>query len=131
MTEEVKERFDWLPLVWALLFCGWLFGIPILLLQSAAAVPFMGIGSPGDYARRDSLQTWAGIVAVALPLIGFALAAVFRRKFPAILFGVILLVVGGLFGVQAMYRAQHQPNPPNDHHVCQEHSGGDNVCPGD
>ena len=132
MTEQVKpeQRFDWLRLVWVVLFCGWLFGVPELLLQSAISVPIMGVATPEEQTRRDSLLTWAAIIAVVLPLVGVVLAGIFRRKTAAIIFGVMLLLVGSGLGYQALYRARHQPNPPNDHSVCQEHSGSDNVCPG-
>jgi hypothetical protein len=136
VTEEMKpdQRVDWLPLVWTLLFCAWLFGVPWLMLQSVFSVPLStgGVASDADLAQRDTLARWAATAAVTLPLVGVLLAAIARRKAPAIIFGIALLLSTVVVGYGLANEARHQPTPAptNDHTICQEHSGGDNECPG-
>ena len=135
MTELRKptRRFDWLVPVWALLFCAWLFGVPVLVAESVLSVPFIGVADDDALARRDSLLMWAEIAAVGLPLVGVALAAIARWKTPAIVFGIALLLSSMVVGYAKVSEAnQHRgPAPVNDHSICQERSGGGNECPGD
>lgn len=131
MTETVKARADWLPLLFVLLFCAWLFGVPALFLQAAFSVPFMGVPSDADLATRDTLTTWATVAAVGLPLAGLAAAGFARRKVAAIVFAVALLPSVVILGYDWAKSVHDRPAPRDDHSVCQEHSGGGNVCPGD
>ncbi|PPK65567.1 hypothetical protein V5P93_005038 [Actinokineospora auranticolor] len=134
MTAETRpeQRFDWLPLVWVLLFFAWLFGVPLLFLRAVFAMPFTGMASAAEVARRDSMVMWTEIVAVALPLVGVLLAAVTRRKVPAVVFGIALFLSVSVVGYERTLNARHHPppEPTSDWPVCQEHSGGDNECPG-
>jgi hypothetical protein len=136
VTEEMKpdQRVDWLPLVWTLLFCAWLFGVPMLVLQSVFSVPLFGgtVASDAELARRDTLAVWATIAAVMLPLLGVVLAAIARRKAPAIVFGIALLLSTAVVGYGLASKARNHPMPAttNDYPICQERSGGGNECPG-
>ncbi|GAA2998742.1 hypothetical protein [Actinokineospora diospyrosa] len=134
MTAELRpdQRLGWLPLVWVLLFCTWLFGVPMLVLESAFSMPFMGVPTAADYAERDMLAMWAKIVAVGVPFLGVLLAAITRRTAAAAVFVTLLLLSLAVIGYHRAYDARHNPTPvpTPEQRACQEHSGGDNRCPG-
>jgi hypothetical protein len=73
------------------------------------------------------------VVAPGLPVVGLVLAGLTRSWVGAVVFAV-LLVFGLLLDLWLgpdLYRARRpDPTPQSRVTVCQEHSGGDNRCPG-
>ncbi|GAA2987195.1 DUF6234 family protein [Actinokineospora diospyrosa] len=132
VEERPDQRLSWLLLVWVLLFCTWLFGVPLLVLQAAFTGAFTPVDTAADLAERDRLTMWAEIVAVGVPLVGVLLAAITRRRAPAVVFGILLFLSVAVAGYNWAYDARHNPAPATtpEPRICQEHSGGDNRCPG-
>lgn len=118
VTEDAKPKqgTDKVQLGLILLFVGWLATLPVAALQ-------------GLFATQEAAMF--GFIVVLVPLAGLVIAGIDKRKVASIVFGLaFLLTLSAIgYGVASTYR--HPPNPPNDHSVCQEHSGSDNVCPGD
>ncbi|MBM7773954.1 apolipoprotein N-acyltransferase [Actinokineospora baliensis] len=135
MTVETRpdQRPSLLPLLWVLLFFTWLFAVPALALESAlSGWSFMGSPSAAALAKSDRLAMWAEILAVAVPLVGVVLALITRRNAPMRVFGTILFLSVVVIGCVWVAESRHNPAPAPTpvYRGCQEHSGGDNRCPG-
>jgi len=133
--ETRSSRFDGVP-VWV----GWAV-LPVTLLWLAATAWAVGrallhaggevsdafwSGSYGGISVRSHILV-AVVIAVGPPVLGMAIALGWRRPPKTVLLaaGVVLLGLGLIFVV-----ASADDTPAPEHRVCQEHSGGDNVCPG-
>ena len=108
----------------------------------AASLVWQGMGlllhffgesaTPEELAESRRLLRLAAVIGPAVPLVGLLLALWVRRRGVVIYF-VVLLVLGSLFaglvGFDELGRWEPAPVDPGPR-GCQEHSGGDNRCPG-
>lgn len=95
----------------------------------------LATGAEQQLARRLALAACA--VAVGGPVLGFALAVRAEDRVGRWTFVVmatvglaVAAVVAVGFGLPGQYAADPTPQPSSTRSVCQEHSGGDNWCPG-
>jgi hypothetical protein len=121
----------------ALLWGVWLLVPPVLVFDGAiTAAPFFG-EQPTDDERSEAAALFlvAGLLAVGVPLVGLVLTVRARARVATGAF-VVALVVGAVVLAMSIpegwWRDRNAPpaqttDPPV---VCQEHSGGDNDCPG-
>lgn len=88
--------------------------------------------TPEEAAEAHRLLRLAAFVGAAVPLVGLLLALWVRRR-RVVTYFVVLLVLGGMFaglvGFDELSRWEPAPVDPGPG-GCQEHSGGDNRCPG-
>lgn len=120
-----------------LIWVAWVFA-PLLLAVAAvgSVVTFLGEQpTAAEQAQADRLLVAAALAAVCLPLAGLVLSAWHERSGSAAAFAVALGI--GLLAVVAVLHGVGRGPAPSaiPHHstggACQEHSGGDNRCPGD
>ncbi|MCZ2821319.1 hypothetical protein O2V63_13320 [Modestobacter sp. VKM Ac-2977] len=117
-----------------LILVAWVVVPPLLAFGGAiGAAPFLGEQpTTAERAQATGLFVVAAVLALGLPLLGVMLT--WRtRKAAAACFGAAMIVVAILIAplLAQEFRgdvggAQVDSGPP----VCQEHSGGDNRCPG-
>jgi hypothetical protein len=88
----------------------------------------LGPWSSGEISFDPQPLMVAVVVAAGPPALGLVIALSWRRPSATVLLAACA-VLGGLSLVMLVASAEGSPAP--EHHVCQEHSGGDNVCPGD
>ena len=130
------QRSRGLTAVLVLIWVTWVLA-PLLLAGAAVAsgITFLGdLPTPAAEARADRLFVAAALTAVCLPLAGIVLSAVRDRRASAAAFAVALGI--GLLASVPVYRIvvpEPAPSaiPSHSGGACQEHSGGDNRCPGD
>ncbi len=122
--------------VLALLWTAWLL-LPAYLVLAGMGELLSFFGEvPTDADRESARRSFltAGAAAAGIPLLGAAVAACTRRTRSASVFGVA--AVAGLLGAVLLVVATAPPEPRSAIPVdrgggpCQEHSGGDNRCPG-
>jgi hypothetical protein len=101
----------------------------------ASLMTFLGDQVTAAQERRsEHLLVAAVVVAVVVPLVGLAVALWARRRGQTTAFGVAAAIAA--LGAAALLTAGSQEAPrsviPSDRGGggCQEHSGGDNRCPG-
>jgi hypothetical protein len=116
-----------------LIWLTWVLVPPLLLFGGAVtSAPFFGEQpTAADRSQSAALYLVATVLALGLPFVGLLLTWRTRRV-AAVCFGVALAVVAipvalllgrGDAGLDGPVPVQGPP-------VCQEHSGGDNRCPG-
>lgn len=124
-----------------LLTLGWVVGLGVVVwfgfrigMRSWAA---MGTGNVTGVNRadRDSavLLIWLAAVLVGSPLVIAVAAYLGRLRRTALVYLVLavgLAVPAVPIGAHARRTLHPQPAQPSRAPVCQEHSGGDNRCPG-
>ncbi|MET0693868.1 MAG: hypothetical protein ABWX96_03935 [Propionibacteriaceae bacterium] len=122
--------------IWPLAIIAWLLGTVVLLGNAfAATLTFFGeTATAEEQATSEHYLVAAAWVAVALPLVGLVSAALGRSR-PGTWVCALALLVGlgfaGLVVLSVHEHHRHDPQPPRPRvTVCQEHSGGDNRCPG-
>ena len=131
--ERTTVRPSWVPVVQLLLMAAWLVGTPLLVFSAAiGSAPFLGEQPTGaeEALSRQQLRA-AGALATGAPFAACLLAARYRQQVAATVFG--LLAALGLVGAVALSAGgtpAEQAPPPDRPPVCQEHSGGDDRCPG-
>jgi hypothetical protein len=126
-----------------LLGLAWALGTPVLAYGvMIAAAPFFGEQpTAAEVARSHRLLLGAVACGVLAPLAGVVLALWSGRRAAAVAFAVALavsLVAGtatGLVSRDSLRTVRDQLRPPTSTSrpgpvTCQEHSGGDNRCPG-
>jgi hypothetical protein len=123
------------PAALVLIWVAWVLVPPLLVFRAAitSAAFFGEEPTAAERSQSATLYLVAAALAVGLPFVGLLLT--WRsRKVAAACFGVALLVAAipvALLLAEAyrdadLSRPAPDPGPP----VCQEHSGGDNRCPG-
>jgi hypothetical protein len=122
----------WLVLLWL----AWVL-VPLLLAGSALGnlLTFFGESpTEAEQAQATRLLVLAAVAAVAIPAVGLIVSLRARRQGSAAAFvvagGLSLLAAVAVVGGTAPEEPRsaipsHQPGG-----ACQEHSGGDNRCPG-
>ena len=133
--ETRRSRFDGVPvwvrwavlpvtLIW-LAATAWAVGRALLHAGGEVSDAFWSGSYSGISVRAHVLV--AVIVAVGPPALALVIALC-RRSSPRTVLLTACVVLGGLGLVLLVASADDSPAP--EHRVCQEHSGGDNVCPG-
>jgi hypothetical protein len=132
-----------LEVLFGLLAVAWAFGTPVLGYSwMFAAAPLFGdqpTAAELAHAHRFLLGTLA--CGFLVPCVGLLLAALSGRRWAAAAFagalGLSLLAAGtlGLLSRDSLRSLRDELAPPTSTSVrgplpCQEHSGGDNRCPG-
>ena len=122
------------PAALVLIWLAWVLVPPLLVFGGAiGSAPFFGEQpTAAERAQTTTLYLVAVALALALPLLGLALTWRTRRV-AAACFGAALIVAAvpaGLLLGQEFRGAGGGPAPDSGPPVCQEHSGGDNRCPG-
>ena len=119
-----------------LLWVAWLL-VPAGLVVAAIGnlLAFFGeLPTEAEQAEARRLFVLAAVAAVGIPVVGLLVSLRTRRQGSAVAFGVaaafalvgaLVLVVGG---ARSAPRSAVPPSDPGG--TCQEHSGGDNRCPG-
>ncbi|CCH32187.1 hypothetical protein ABZ816_34505 [Actinosynnema sp. NPDC047251] len=139
MADKASEtRFPWFPAFWVLLAIAWIIAVPWLALQAAFTPPSpdprTSLDMPrtsGDFTERDALFGWVRVAAIVLPLLGVVVATIGRRWTAVIVTSSILVFSTGYIALKDDRRPYTPPAPTAPHTpICQEHSGGDNKCPG-
>lgn len=88
--------------------------------------------TPEEVAESRRLLNLAAMIGAVVPLVGLLLALWVRRR-GVLAYFVVLLVFGSLFaGLVGLDELRRWVPAPSDYGPggCQEHSGGDNRCPG-
>jgi hypothetical protein len=118
-----------------LIWLAWVLAPPLLVLGGAVgSAPFFGQQpTAAERAQSTTLYLVAAALALGLPFAGLVLT--WRtRKVAAACFGAALVVVAVpvalLLGPELGNAGPAGPSPDPGPPVCQEHSGGDNRCPG-
>jgi hypothetical protein len=132
-----------LELLLSLLGVVWALGTPVLGYgwMFAAAPLFGEQPTAAELAQAHRLLLGALACGFLVPFVGLSLAALSGRKLVALAFagalGLSLLAAGelGLLSRDSLRSLRDQLTPPTSTSVrrpipCQEHSGGDNRCPG-
>jgi hypothetical protein len=134
-VQTSTRRNGRLTAVLVLLWVAWVLA-PLLLAGAALASVLTFFGeqpSPADQAQADRLLVAAALTAVVLPLAGVLLSALRDRRASAAAFAVAL-GIGLLASVPVLREVgpDRAPSaiPSHSGGACQEHSGGDNRCPG-
>ncbi|MEU7524574.1 hypothetical protein AB0A74_02420 [Saccharothrix sp. NPDC042600] len=131
MTDLPEDRHEWVWALWLALGLLWVLAVPLLAFQAAMSVPFMGVPTEAQLARRELLSTWAERAAIAVPLLGLVAAVALKRWTAAIVLGSVLLFTAGAMVIEgARDAARNEPTVVYSPGGCQEHSGGDTRCPG-
>jgi len=122
----------WFVLLWL----AWVL-VPAGLVAAAlgSLLTFFGeLPTEAEHAEARRLFVLAAVVAVAIPVVGLILSLRTRRQGSAAAFlfaGGIALVAAVLLVVGMANQQPRSAIPSRDPGgVCQEHSGGDNRCPG-
>jgi hypothetical protein len=136
--ETRSSRFDGVPasLRWAVLPAAvlWLAAtlwavlrVVLDLLDRAGDLAFSWT-TPSAQGSVLSHVLLAVVIAVGPPTVGLAIALSWRRPLKTVLLGAcaVVLAVGLILLVTTS-----DASPAPEHRFCQEHSGGDNECPGD
>jgi cobalamin biosynthesis protein CobD/CbiB len=126
-----------------LLGVAWALGTPVLAYGSMfAAAPLFGEQpTAAELAQAHRFLLGALACGLLVPLAGLSLAVLARRRAAAVVFagalGLSLLAAGvlGLLSRDSLRSLRDELLPPPSTSVrgpipCQEHSGGDNRCPG-
>ena len=118
------------------LWLGWVLLPPVLLAWSELSTwTLYGEPVPPEEERRAFLWALAALaLAVGLPLLGLCLTVGTGSRGSPVAFGVALALGIAVAGLVLHTHQAQQPGPadPVDRGggACQEHSGGDNRCPG-
>ena len=123
------------PATLVLIWAAWVLVPPLLVFGGAiGSAPFLGEEpTAAERSQSATLYLVAAALAVGLPFVGLLLT--WRsRKVAAACFGAALIVVALpialLLGRELGSAGPDVPAPDRGPPVCQEHSGGDNRCPG-
>ena len=132
-----------LELLLGLLGSAWALGTPVLAYgwMFAAAPLFGEQPTAADLAQAHRFLLGTLACGFLVPFVGLSLAALSRRRTAAVLFagafGLSVLAAGalGLLSRDSLRSLRDELVPPTSTSVprptvCQEHSGGDNRCPG-
>ena len=133
---QTSTRDGGVTAVLVLIWVAWVL-VPLLLAGEALAsgISFLGEQpTAAELAQADRLFVAAALTAAGLPLIGILVGAWHDRRASAAAFAVAL-GLGLLVAVPVLHVVDHGPpasaiptHSPGG--ACQEHSGGDNRCPG-
>ena len=119
----------------ALLTVAWLLVTPVLAIGSLTELwTFLGEQpTAADHDRAQRRALLATLVAAGCPAAAWVVGARWQRGAVQALFavGAVSGLVGGLL-LYGMVSPESPPAPLRDEgpRICQEHSGGDNRCPG-
>ncbi|TQS45643.1 hypothetical protein [Cryptosporangium phraense] len=102
--------------------------VPVLVYQGFWAGFLVGDDAQAQ-ARSDHLMLAALIVALVASSVGIAVGWWVRLTATIVVMTVVLAVAGSIALLAAAKYDPPTPQPGPIH--CQEHSGGDNECPGD
>lgn len=130
MTDLSEERQDWVWALWLVLGMLWVLTVPLLAFRAAMSVPFMGVPTEAQLDRREFLSTWAERAAIGVPLLGLAAAVLLKRRVAALVLGSVLLFTAGGMAIDSTRDTARTEPTVYTPGGCQEHSGGDNRCPG-
>lgn len=119
-----------LTIVWILAVlgaCWWVFTTGFGLWAAA--------GRNAPHLEREMAQANMTLAAIAAggPFLIVVVAVIGRRKVTAAVHFVLGMVIGLLLlplAADAHHKLTPPPSPPGPAGFCQEHSGGDNTCPG-
>jgi hypothetical protein len=133
----------WLTAVLGLLGATWALGTPYLTLgwMFAAAPLFGEQPTAAELAQAHRFLLGALACAFLVPVLGLTLALLSGRRLAAVVFagalGLSVLAAGalGLLSRDSLRSLRDELLPPTSTSLrgpipCQEHSGGDNRCPG-
>jgi hypothetical protein len=133
----------WLPAVLGLLGIVWALGAPYLTLgwMFSGAPLFGEQPTAAEVAQAHRYLLGALACGFLVPIAGLSLALLSGHKLAAVVFagalGLSVLAAGelGLLSRDSLRSLRDQLVPPTSTSVrgpipCQEHSGGDNRCPG-
>ena len=117
-----------------LIWLAWVLVPPMLVFGGAiGAAPFLGEQpTAAEQTQATLLLVLAAVLAVGLPLLGIALTWRTRRL-AAACFGAALILASiptALLLAEEFRAGVGEPVHDHGPVVCQEHSGGDNRCPG-
>jgi hypothetical protein len=119
----------------ALLWVVWV-GAPVVLWFGAVMSLANFLGEPPTAADEQEALRWAivgAVFAVGVPLLGLGLSLRGRRRVSATGFGgaVVVGLILSTAVVWPFWTTVHPAQPTvYERGGCQEHSGGDNRCPG-
>ena len=129
---SASQTIGWFVLLWV----AWVL-VPAGLAVAAfgSLLTFLGeLPTEAEKAEARRLLILAALVAVAIPVVGLIMSLRARRQGSAAAFvvaGGIALIAAVLLVVGAAPERPRSAIPSRDHGgACQEHSGGDNRCPG-
>jgi predicted exporter len=129
-----KTGRPWLELAVAALVVGALLVTPYLALQAfASGFTFMGTPTAERLAAAKRYSTAALLVGTIVPIVGITATAYTGQRGLRWLFGIVLTItlIGGLAWAEHLSDERRLPPAPSGPPAgCQEHSGGDNRCPG-
>ena len=132
LSGDRPARTSWATLV--LIWLAWVVVPPLLVFGGAiGAAPFLGEQpTAAEQSQATTLFVVAAVLALGLPLLGVVLT--WRtRKAAAACFGAAVIVVSIPLALLLAPEFRGDGGGSTLDHgppVCQEHSGGDNRCPG-
>ena len=133
-ARPVRRQAGTSSAVLVLIWLAWILVPPLLVFGGAiGAAPFFGEQpTAAEQAEATRLYVIASVLALGLPSLGVLLT--WRtRAVAAACFGAALVLVCipvAMLMAQEFRGQSIGPAPDDGPPVCQEHSGGDNRCPG-
>ena len=129
---SASQTTGWFVLLWL----AWVLVPAYLFVAAVTSVPLFTGEQPtaAEEAQADRLLLLAALAAVAIPVVGLIMSLRARRQGSAaafVLAGGLSLIAAGLLVVGMAKQQPRSAIPSRDPGgACQEHSGGDNRCPG-
>ena len=129
---SASQTTGWFVLLWL----AWLLVPANLFVAAVTSVPLFTGEEPtaAEEAQANRLFLLAALVAVAIPVVGLSMSLRARRQGSAaafVLAGGMALIAAVLLVVGMAKPEPRSAIPSRDPGgACQEHSGGDNRCPG-
>ena len=135
MSQPTSARRSRTTALLVLLWVGWVL-VPLGLAAAAVASVLTFFGDSPTAAEEAAANRYllgAVLVAIAIPFAGLLVSAWNDRRASAVAFS-LALAVGLVLAVPVLHTVAPDPAPsaipPHSGGACQEHSGGDNRCPG-